>query len=512
MKERISFYLQKNNHIFDDCVLSICYNATQEEIKEYGLTGENILILVKNSQLKNLLDKKNINYYKELSKIFSSKNIFLRIQCECLLGMYGDSHCDCEDQRMQSIKLISENDGIYVHLPQEAQGWGLFYKLKELELQVSGRTEKGKFIGKKNRDEAQSFLAGNAQFDDLRSYGIIYKIFSELGLMSEKFVLISDSEKKYQALLKQGFNIQKLSDYHEEEVNIDNLSEYLVKILNNTHTYSENIVDKIIDFIDKRKYNSRTLSTLTSIVDKINNDKSYNLDSKTKSKILKAYNNIICGEEKKYIIDNNTVKIQNNFSCKVNSSIFKAIQNVYGNEVFDRISLEKLYYFEEKNDNSAIRIRSSKVLDTIGKGSIFMKGQIHVEQRDFNEDKTQILQKEISLSKLRAFFENNNYDYLKRVEMITMVSERRIPGINIYIKKLPNIECRIMDVFGKKDKIQEFINNIMKNLSRNVFNEAISNMAYEDENFDGYNLRFADLETAINEELSIYEIMKKGDN
>ena len=37
-------------------------------------------------------------------------------------------------------------------------------------------------------------------------------------------------------------------------------------------------------------------------------------------------------------------------------------------------------------------------------------------------------------------------------------------------------------------------------------------MAYESENFDGYNLRFADLETAINEELSIYEIMKKGDN
>lgn len=512
MKERISFYLQKNNHLFNDCVLSICYNATQDEIKEYGLTGDNILILVKNSQLKNFLDKNNINYYKELGKIFCNKNIFLRIQCECLLGMYGDSHCDCEDQRMQSINLISENDGIYVHLPQEAQGWGLFYKLKELELQVSGRTENGKFIGKKNRDEAQRFLAGNTQFDDLRSYGIIYKIFNELGLISEKFILISDSEKKYQALLKQGFNVQKISDYHEEEVNVDNLSEYLVKILNNTHTYNENIIDKIIDFIDKRKYNSRTLSTLTSIVDKINNDKSYNLDSKTKSKILKTYNNIICGEEKKYIIDNNTVKIQNNFSCKVNSSIFKAIQNVYGNEVFDRISLEKLYYFEEKNDNSAIRIRSSKVLDTIGKGSIFMKGQIHVEQRDFNEDKTQILQKEISLSKLRAFFENNNYDYLKRVEMITMVSERRIPGINIYIKKLPNIECRIMDVFGKKDKIQEFINNIMTNLSRNVFNEAISNMAYEDENFDGYNLRFADLETAINEELSIYEIMKKGDN
>lgn len=512
MKERISFYLQKNNHIFGDCVLSICYNATQEEIKEYGLTSDNILILIKNRQFKNFLDKKSVNYYKEINKIFSNENIFLRIQCECLLGMYGDSHCDCESQRMQSIKLISENDGIYVHLPQEAQGWGLFYKLKELELQVSGRTERGKFIGKKNRDEAQSFLTGNVQFDDLRSYGIICKIFRELGLMSEKFILISESERKYQALLKYGFKMQKLSDYLEEEVNADNLSEYLVKILNNTHTYSESTIDKIIEFIDKRKYNSRTLSTLISIVDKINNDKFYILDSKTKSKILKTYNNIICGEEKKYIIDNSIMKIQNNFSCKVNSSIFKAIQNVYGNEVFDRISLEKLYYFEEKKDNSAIRIRSSKVLDTIEKGSIFMKGQIHVEQRDFNEDKTQILQKEISLSKLRAFFENNNYDYLKRVEMITMISERRIPGINIYIKKLPNIECRIMDVFGKKDKIQEFISNIMTNLSRNVFNEPISNIAYEDENFAGHNLRFADLETAINEELSIYEIMKKGDS
>ena len=104
--------------------------------------------------MKNLIDSKNIDYYKEISKLFSNKNVFLRIQCECLLGMYGDSHCDCEEQRMQSIKLISENDGIYVHLPQEAQGWGLFYKLKELELQVSGITENGKFIGKKSRDEA----------------------------------------------------------------------------------------------------------------------------------------------------------------------------------------------------------------------------------------------------------------------------------------------------------------------------------------------------------------------
>lgn len=512
MKERISFYLEKNNYMFNDCVLAICYKATPEEINQYSLTGENILLFIKHSQLNSLIDKKNINYYKEISKLFSDQDIFLRIQSECLLGMYGDSHCDCEDQRLKAIKLISENNGIYIHLPQEAQGWGLFYKLKELELQVSGRDEKGKFIGKKNRDEAQNYLAGNVKFDDLRSYGIISKILSELGLFSESFVLISESDKKYNALLDQGLNIQKINDYHYEEINDDNVSEYLVKILNNTHTYDINVIDKIINIISKRKYNSRTLSTLTSIVDKIKDDDTSALDSDIKKKFLNLYNNIICGQEKKYIVDNNLVKIQNNFSCKVNSSIFKAIQNVYGNDVFDRLSLEKLYYFEEKNENTAVRIRSSKVLDTIGKESIFMKGQVHLEQRDFNEDQTQILQKEITLSKLRAFFENNNYDYIKRVEMITMVSERRIPDINIYIKKLPNIECRIMDVFGKKEKIQEFINSIMRNLSRNVFNETVSNTAYENEIFDGYNLRFADLEAAISEEMDIYRILKKGDN
>ena len=123
----------------------------------------------------------------------------------------------------------------------------------------------------------------NSEFDDLRSYGIIYKIFNELGLASEKFVLISDSEKKYDALLKQGFNVQKLSTYCADEISIDNLSEYLVKILNDTHTYSENIIDRLIDFINKRKYNSRTLSTLISIVDRINNDKSYDLGPKIKN-------------------------------------------------------------------------------------------------------------------------------------------------------------------------------------------------------------------------------------
>lgn len=97
--------------------------------------------------------------------------------------------------------------------------------------------------------------------------------------------------------------------------------------------------------------------------------------------------------------------------------------------------------------------------------------------------------------------------------MITTISEKQIPGINIYIKKLPNIESRIMDIYGKKENIKKFINNLINSLNRNVFNEVVSNTDYEDENFTDYNLRFANLEIAIQEELAIYELMlNKGED
>ena len=512
MNEKMSFYLQQNNKLFNGNVLTVCYKADEDEVRKYGLTSDNVLILIKSNKINDWTNKKDIDYILELKKIFKNEEIFLRIQSECLLGMYGDSHCDCETQRINSISMIGKDGGIFIHLPQEAQGWGLYYKLKELELQVSGRNVNGKFIGVKNRDDAQRILVGNNNFDDYRSYGIVYKILGLMGLSDEKFILISESEKKLKALKESGLKIIKYSDYKDSDVNSNNVSEYLIKILNATHEFDEKTIDKIIKLITDRKYNSRTLSTITSIVDKINNDKSYILNSNTKKKILDVYDKIICGVEKRYIVDDSIIKLQNNFSCRVNSSIFKAIQNIYGKNVFDRISLEKIYYFENKTEDKSVRIRSSKVLNTIGKDCIFLKGQIHVEQKTFNEEKTQIFQDEINLSKLRSFFENNEYDYVKRVEMITTISERQIPGVNIYIKKLPNIESRIMDIYGKKENIKKFINSLNESLNRNVFNEVVSNSNYEDENFTDYNLRFADLEVAIQEELAIYELMlNKGD-
>lgn len=93
--------------------------------------------------------------------------------------------------------------------------------------------------------------------------------------------------------------------------------------------------------------------------------------------------------------------------------------------------------------------------------------------------------------------------------MVTLISERQIPGLNIYIKKIPNVQSRIMDVFGNKEAIKNFINDISNCLNRNVLNEIISNSDYENENFATYNLRFADLDSAVKEELEIYELLRK---
>ena len=34
--------------------------------------------------------------------------------------------------------------------------------------------------------------------------------------------------------------------------------------------------------------------------------------------------------------------------------------------------------------------------------------------------------------------------------MITFISENELDGVNVYIKRMPNIENHIMDVYGKK--------------------------------------------------------------
>ena len=275
------------------------------------------------------------------------------------------------------------------------------------------------------------------------------------------FLVITDSDKKVSSLNKTGIKFIKYSDDISAKINADNVSEYLIKIYNLTHNFDDEIIDLIIKIIEERKYNERTLLTFVNIIDKIKSDSTYQLDEKIKKKFLDLYENIICGEEKRYIVgDEKYVKLQNNFSCKVDSSIFKTLCKIYGKNIFDRISLEKIYYFQNIETGESVRVRSSRILDNIEDICCMFNGQFYIEQSTYCDRKRKIVQKEISASSLRAYFENSNFIYQKRVEMVTIISEGIIQGLNIYIKRIPNIENRVIDIFGKSENIRNLINMI----------------------------------------------------
>lgn len=213
---------------------------------------------------------------------------------------------------------------------------------------------------------------------------------------------------------------------------------------------------------------------------------------------------------KRYIVgDEKYVKLQNNFSCKVDSSIFKTLCKIYGKNIFDRISLEKIYYFQNIETGESVRVRSSRILDNIEDICCMFNGQFYIEQSTYCDKKRKIVQKEISASSLRAYFENPDYIYQKRVEMVTIISEGVIPGLNIYIKRIPNIENRVIDIFGKSENIRNLINMIVECNNRTLLN-VINDMALSEQNFSQYNLRFADLNSVIEEEMDMYALTKES--
>ena len=211
------------------------------------------------------------------------------------------------------------------------------------------------------------------------------------------------------------------------------------------------------------------------------------------------YDNIICGIEKSYNFKNNNI-------IKVDNKIFGIIKKVYKCNIFSRIAFEKNYLFKAKTGNSNTRIRHSYVLDINENNSFFMKGQEYLQQSIFEEN-TRIIENEITKSKLQSYFENKDYIFEKKIDMITFISENILEGVNVYIKRLPNFDNHIMDVYGKKENILKFIEKITI-LSNKTVLDSISNIQLEDENNIISNLSFSDINTAINEEKKIFNLLK----
>lgn len=153
-----ALYHMEQNAFLDNC-LCVVYSPQLEEMEADHLQTPFVLMLIKSR-----LDISMVRTLAQLqtSTVFdSSLAIPLRLASECLFGVFGDSHCDCESQRIASLREIDRvGQGLYVHLPQEAQGNGLFYKAQELQLQVAGIDPLGRQLGPQSVIDAAQYLLG----------------------------------------------------------------------------------------------------------------------------------------------------------------------------------------------------------------------------------------------------------------------------------------------------------------------------------------------------------------
>ena len=71
------------------------------------------------------------------------------------------------------------------------------------------------------------------------------------------------------------------------------------------------------------------------------------------------------------------------------------------------------------------------------------------------KNSNEVIENSTSISKLRALFESTEYEYIKRHEMITYISEGDIDEISVYLKRIPDIENWVLDVYGKSENMNK---------------------------------------------------------
>ncbi len=189
----MAMYRMEHNRYLGDSI-AIAFQASDEEVAVNGMTSA-----VLAAYLKPARDISTIPSLRAIAsaEIFDTKKpIPLRIASSCEFGVFGDTHCDCEEDRIAGLKAIQDNgQGIYVQLPQEALGQGLVYKAKELEIQVHGALPDGAYIGPKDVFEAAAILGVDQDFDR-RKFGIVGKLFDELGIKRYSYTLLTSNPQK----------------------------------------------------------------------------------------------------------------------------------------------------------------------------------------------------------------------------------------------------------------------------------------------------------------------------
>jgi GTP cyclohydrolase II len=290
-RERYSFYYMHKNKYLGNC-LTIVYKATRQETSECGLTDPNVVVMIKNRQKDEVFGSdKNLDYFDFLSSedfFQQDQEILIRVASICQLGTLGDSHCNCEEKKIESLQFIGKHgQGIYIQMPQEAMGQGLLYKTKELELQVNGRNPEGDFIGKKSIKEASDYLLEGHPLD-VRKYSLLRKILADLGLNRFKYSVMTGTANKAQKLTDEigvkSSGFFRSSDY---EITPENAGAILGKVYFEDMQLHVAEINLIMMLLEKNLLPERAVSILQLIVDKFSQDPAAtNLDIHKIGKLL----------------------------------------------------------------------------------------------------------------------------------------------------------------------------------------------------------------------------------
>ena len=188
--------------------------------------------------------------------------------------------------------------------------------------------------------------------------------------------------------------------------------------------------------------------------------------------------------------------------------IFRQLSKIYGFNIFGRICYEEVYLFINNQNHDSKKIRSSRVLDVMNDDSSFFVDQVYVVERAIKNNSNSVVEDTTTKSKLSSMFENSDFEYIRKHEMITYISEGEIEGINIYLKRIPNQENYVLDVYGKRDKINNFINSLAHQKQLAILN-FVTDLKLEKEEYSQYNLHFSNVDIAIKDEVDNYKKLKE---
>lgn len=239
-----SIYRMHNNKYLSDCLAIV--TRTDESVEDWGLTRDEIVTLVKPKQ-DMWRESQSVASLARL-ELFGDQTPLLRVGSECMFGMFGDTHCDCEPERRLILRELQQHGGVYVHLPQEGQGMGLLYKAQELHLQTAGYMPTGEFVGPQDQAHAAAMLTGHHSVEK-RDFNLVAEILSDLGLARYNYLLISNSPSKRQSLEGQGIMIVGTVDA-ASVVGPDNLGEYLTKWLYKSYPLNEGQIRQIVTILE----------------------------------------------------------------------------------------------------------------------------------------------------------------------------------------------------------------------------------------------------------------------